>query len=639
MEQSLGSIQLSNDILAKANIGLWAFELDEGLAPRMYVDDTMLGLIGLTEQISPEETYHAWYDNIDDASYGLVAESVEKMVNGEHAEVQYPWHHPDGHIMVVRCGGVRNPAYTKGVRIEGTHQNVSSILHFDEQEQSRTNDLINYFIKNSDAAFILNLISEDVTWLKIGKDSPVARQKATNKDFNACISEYVDTLVAETDQARIADTLKIENIRKRLGREESFSANYRKLTDEGYHWYTLVVSRLEHNTAIISFTDKNLDFLNKAVSSVLLNDLNAAFHCNLEDDKVTLIKQPRNVGTVLQENHGSFSGSVRRLLPNVDERYRKAAEQFFSIENFREALAKERRIEFTYSYTFKGEQSWIKCVAYVTDKHNGVPAQIVIATSNATKEQIEKITREKERIAALAEAATAREASRLKSEFVQNISHDIRTPLNAIVGFSNLLSMPGDYISDEEREEFAEYVNDSADMLTMLVDDVLNMSDVEHGMLKIEKKNSRCSEICRKAIGCSNMRVMAGVNLYHTSDLDFDYMLYSDPKRIQQILVNLLSNACKHTEQGEIHLHCSGSETPGYVTFSVTDTGCGIPKEKADEIFHRFSSLDSNASSHGLGLDICRDLSQRLGGKVSLDTSYTGGARFVLIIPIEKENA
>lgn len=133
----MGAIPLSPDILTKANIGLWSFELDEGCAPRMYADEAMLKLIGLEHQVEPEETYHAWYDNIDDESYELVNDAVEKMVSGEHAEVQYPWHHPNGETWIVRCGGVRNPEYTKGIRIEGTHQNVTELLHYDEEQRKR----------------------------------------------------------------------------------------------------------------------------------------------------------------------------------------------------------------------------------------------------------------------------------------------------------------------------------------------------------------------------------------------------------------------------------------------------------------------------------------------------------------------
>ena len=127
----LGSVELAGDILEKCNVGLWAFELDAGQLPRMYVNDTMMKLLGLTHKLSPEETYHAWYDFIDKKHYREVAEAVEQMTAGNHAEVQYPWHHPNGDTWIVRCGGVRNFEYTKGVRIEGTHQNVTKLAHYE----------------------------------------------------------------------------------------------------------------------------------------------------------------------------------------------------------------------------------------------------------------------------------------------------------------------------------------------------------------------------------------------------------------------------------------------------------------------------------------------------------------------------
>ena len=96
----------------------------------MYADEAMMKLIGLDHEVNPEETYHAWYDHIDPDHYEEVSEAVEKMTSGIHAEVQYPWHHPSGEVWVVRCGGVRNYAYTKGIRIEGTHQNVTNIAHY-----------------------------------------------------------------------------------------------------------------------------------------------------------------------------------------------------------------------------------------------------------------------------------------------------------------------------------------------------------------------------------------------------------------------------------------------------------------------------------------------------------------------------
>ena len=105
---------------------------------------------------------------------------------------------------------------------------------------------------------------------------------------------------------------------------------------------------------------------------------------------------------------------------------------------------------------------------------------------------------------------------------------------------------------------------------------------------------------------------------------------------MQQILINFLTNACKHTTSGQIVIASSLTENPGYITFSVADTGPGVPPEKAESIFDRFVKLDSSKQGAGLGLSICRIMADSLGGKVWLDTQYNDGARFVLIIP-EKE--
>ena len=234
------------------------------------------------------------------------------------------------------------------------------------------------------------------------------------------------------------------------------------------------------------------------------------------------------------------------------------------------------------------------------------------------------------------EMEKAREASRMKSMFVQNISHDIRTPLNAIVGYSRLLAMPDMYLSDEEKAEFCEYMLDSADMLTMLVDDILELSDIENDVVQINLGECSCNEICNKCVQSSRMRVVPGVKMHWTSEVELGYTFVTDRRRVQQIITNFLSNACKHTTEGEIHLHCSLSENPGSVTFSVADTGTGVDEEIKQDIFERFSSADRIIGGHGLGLNICRNLSRRLGGDVWLDTSYTKGARFCLILPLKK---
>ena len=229
----------------------------------------------------------------------------------------------------------------------------------------------------------------------------------------------------------------------------------------------------------------------------------------------------------------------------------------------------------------------------------------------------------------------AEKANNMKNIFVQNMSHEVRTPLNAIVGFSQLLGLPSEFVSDEERTEYSKYISNNSEMLTMLVNDILSLASMDNGNYNIEERLCHVNEVCNKAMMTVMARVVPDVKLYMTSEVDEDYTISTDPNRVQQILINYLTNACKHTEKGEIHLHCSLSENPGCITFSVTDTGTGIPADKAEEIFERFTKLNEFVQGTGLGLNICRTLAEKLGGKVMLDTSYTEGARFLLILNIK----
>ena len=245
------------------------------------------------------------------------------------------------------------------------------------------------------------------------------------------------------------------------------------------------------------------------------------------------------------------------------------------------------------------------------------------------------VHRENEYASALKQARISREESRLKTQFVNNISHDIRTPLNAVIGYSQLLTLAGDSLSENERAEYMNYIETSGELLTMLIDDILSISDIEHDILKLRFSQSSCNQICRKAVSCCMMRVPTGVKLYFTTEYNDSFCIMTDPQRVQQILINLISNSCKATTEGEIRVHCCPSAKDGFVDFVVTDTGCGVPLEKAEEIFNRFVSVDNNdrGAGHGLGLDICIKISQRMGGYIWLDQSYKGGARFILTLP------
>ena len=155
MLTQLGSMPFSREYLAEDTVGHWVIEADPGEEPRMYADDIMLGLIGLKEQTDPAETYRAWFRGIDRSSLESVRETERLNTQGVRAEVVYPWHYPDGRVILVRCEGIRNFAYTRGVRTEGRHRNITDLTVLQKQEAviralSADFECVNYILINED---------------------------------------------------------------------------------------------------------------------------------------------------------------------------------------------------------------------------------------------------------------------------------------------------------------------------------------------------------------------------------------------------------------------------------------------------------------------------------------------------------
>ena len=237
-------------------------------------------------------------------------------------------------------------------------------------------------------------------------------------------------------------------------------------------------------------------------------------------------------------------------------------------------------------------------------------------------------------IAELTEAnERARAADVAKTQFIQNMTHELRTPLNAISGFSQVLSMTDD-MSAQDKKEMAGYIVENTNIMTMLIDDIINSSAMDRNEYEVIIGDAECGQICRDAMATAEYRLQRGVRMRFKPSMPIPYKLRTDARRVQQVLINLLTNACKHTVKGEIRLGCSLTEVPGMLSFSVEDTGPGIPASEAEHIFERFVKLDSFVQGTGLGLSICRQIAQALGGSVYLDTDYTGGARFVFNIPV-----
>lgn len=231
------------------------------------------------------------------------------------------------------------------------------------------------------------------------------------------------------------------------------------------------------------------------------------------------------------------------------------------------------------------------------------------------------------------------EANHLKTVFISNISHEVRTPLNAIVGFSELLV--DNSFSEEEKITFAATIKHSSELLMNLINDVLDLSRLESGNYNFTIKGWDAVVLCREIMDSLEGKVMPDVKLNFISAVE-TFLLNTDRYRLLQLLGHLLSNALKFTTVGEVNLKFEIDRESNSVCFIVADTGCGIPVEMADKIFERFEKLDDFKQGTGLGLAICRNIAGRFGGSLYLDTSYAKkmkGACFVFVHPCSLENS
>lgn len=226
----------------------------------------------------------------------------------------------------------------------------------------------------------------------------------------------------------------------------------------------------------------------------------------------------------------------------------------------------------------------------------------------------------------------AEESNRLKSAFLANMSHEIRTPLNSIVGFSDVLAVSDS--SEEERQSFYQIIKTNSDLLLRLINDILDLSRLEANRVTLTWEKCDVVNLCSQ--------VVASVSVFRQSDNEFRFTtaldafpMETDVQRIQQVIINLMSNADKFTQQGIITLDFSIDEAKQMAIFSVTDTGCGIPKEKQKLVFERFEKLNEYAQGTGLGLSICKLIVTKWKGEIWIDPDYTAGARFIFSHPLK----
>ncbi len=225
----------------------------------------------------------------------------------------------------------------------------------------------------------------------------------------------------------------------------------------------------------------------------------------------------------------------------------------------------------------------------------------------------------------------AEAASKAKTAFLQSMMHEIRTPLNAISGFTQILTMPGMDLPEQDRQDYSARIQENTRLLTNILDDLILISHMEGDNELPPAEECMPLITMAGAIDAIAPVVNKGIKLDSECNIPAEEKVMCHPRLVGIILAKLLDNAAKFTKQGSIVL--SLDREADKMHFAVTDTGCGIPADKSELIFERFTKLDSFSQGTGLGLSIARMVAQHMGGTLTLDTTYTQGAKFDLVIP------
>ena len=229
--------------------------------------------------------------------------------------------------------------------------------------------------------------------------------------------------------------------------------------------------------------------------------------------------------------------------------------------------------------------------------------------------------------------AQALESDKMKTAFIQNISHEVRTPLNIISGFSQVIADPDLNAGFEERREIAMMTQKNARLITTLIDEMLLISLNDNSEATKKDNTVEVNKLMRYLLQEMKPNISTKTELRYESTLPDDFNFLTNEFQLRIIVNALVDNAIKNTPEGSIILKAD-KPSDDLLTLVVEDTGCGIPAKEAEHIFERFVKLDTFKEGIGLGLPLCRMLIEKLGGSIRLDTSYTKGARFVVTLPI-----
>ncbi|MBQ7079590.1 MAG: response regulator [Fibrobacter sp.] len=642
----LESSDLMHAILSSAGLGLWTIELDDGKPPRMYADKAFLQTLGLPEETLPEDLYNLWSSNIDLSYYEAFAESIDHMTRGEMSELEYAWNHQTRGIIYLRSHGGRNNEYTRGVRLEGCSTDVTEQIEFKMhlRELAQYSDIANtlgdgfdniYYVDTSDNSFI------EFNAQGVVKNLDV---KTCNNFFEG-FEQALEKVVYRDDWEAVKDFVNKEKLLNGLEDDRAVSIAFRFFIDGRLVYYRLKAAKTPDSDSHIVVTLENVDEEESAKAErkaaatrdmAVISGLSDDFGCVVYVDYDTLSETHYRFDPLFEKFVPGWSkidnfGNRLELLVNTVV-HPSDREAFCAATEPAKVLDMVER-EHMYFVNFRlqndGEDIYYQ-IKFVKDENS---KNHVIAGFHSVDAETKR---------EMANLEKAELANKAKSAFLFNMSHDIRTPLNAMIGFTDMAVKNID--NKAKALDCLSKSKLSSEHLLSLINDVLDMSRIESGKVELDLNPVNLDENGDDIVSMLT-------SLAEKKNVCFEFVrhdvknryVYVDFLRMNQVIINVVSNAVKYTPSGgsvlvDISEIPSDREEFGMYQFIIQDTGIGMSPEYLQHLFDEFSrertSTVSKQQGTGLGLAITKRIVDMMEGSIDVESKVGEGTKFTIRIPL-----
>lgn len=468
----------------------------------------------------------------------------------------------------------------------------------------------------------------------------------TGYTFDRVASLYINEIVCDSSREKMLSMCKTENIRKRLLDEGPFSVIYQVKGENGAQYCKMeVIPVVEKDGvikhAVIGFMSDETSIVDDFINDELRAAFDSLYLVDLEHDEYHMERVARVLDGFEKNSRGKYSEIIGQYAKCVSEKCREEWSHFSDLSYMRDYLSEKD--QYDIFYTVDGDvKPWRNASLQVIERKNGVATLFLFAFRHLPEEYIERIrlidTIDKQKEELKQALAMAQSANRAKTEFLNNMSHDIRTPMNAIIGFTGLA---GSHIDDKEQvTDYLKKISQASNHLLSLINDVLDMSRIESGKMNIEEKPENLPLIIHTLHDIVQADIKAKQHDFFIDTVDVkDENIICDKLRLNQALLNVLSNAIKYTPQGgtiSMRITEMNVKPSGYATyeFRVKDNGIGMDEEYLKTIFDPFtraeSSIVSSVQGTGLGMAITKNIVDMLGGQLSVTSQPNKGTEIVL---------